>query len=117
MGTLLRLYPNRLENTVDNPRLDILRQLLAQDPSNTFVRYGLAMEHVKSGDLKGAVQEFEALLTSDPNYSAAYYHGGQTLEKLGELDQARDIYRRGIAVTRDPHALSELQAALDILGE
>ena len=117
MGTLLRLYPNRLENTVDNPRLDILRQLLAQDPANTFVRYGLAMEHVKSGDLAGAVQEFEGLLTWDPNYSAAYYHGGQTLEKMGNLDQARDMYRRGIAVTRDPHALSELQAALDILGE
>jgi len=106
-----------LENILDNPRLEILRQLLAQDPANTFVRYGLAMEHVKSGDLAGAVQEFEALLASDPNYSAAYYHGGQTLEKMGQLDQARDFYRRGIAVTRDPHALSELQAALDILGE
>lgn len=114
---MLRLYPNRLENIVDNPRLDILRQLLAQDPANTFVRYGLAMEHVKSGDLAGAVREFEALLASDPKYSAAYYHGGQTLEKLGNLDQARDMYRRGIAVTRDPHALGELQAALDILGE
>ena len=102
---------------MDNPRLDVLRQLLEQDPANTFVRYGLAMEHVKSGDLAGAVEEFEALLTSDPNYSAAYYHGGQTLEKMGNLDQARDMYRRGIAVTRDPHALSELQAALDILGE
>ena len=94
-----------------------MQQLLAQDPANTFARYGLAMEHVKTGDLAGAVQQFETLLTTDPAYSAAYYHGGQTLEKLGQLDQARDLYRRGIAVTRDPHALSELQAALDILGE
>jgi len=106
-----------LENILDNPRLEILRQMLAQDPTNTFARYGLAMEHVKSGDLEGAVGEFEAVLSTDPNYSAAYYHGGQTLEKLGKLDQARNFYRRGIAVTRDPHALSELQAALDILGE
>jgi tetratricopeptide (TPR) repeat protein len=102
---------------LDNPRLEILQQLLAQDPANTFARYGLAMEHVKSGDLQVAVQEFKALLVSDPAYSAAYYHGGQALEKLGELDQARDFYRRGIQATRDPHALSELQAALDILGE
>jgi len=107
------MYPNRLENT----RLETLRQLLAENPANTFARYGLAMEHVRSGDLKGAVQEFEAVLTTDPKYSAAYYHGGQALEKLGELDQARDLYRRGIAATRDPHALSELQAALDILGD
>jgi Tfp pilus assembly protein PilF len=90
---------------------------LANNPANTFARYGLAMEYVRSGDLKGAVQEFEAVLTTDPSYSAAYYHGGQALEKLGDLDQARNLYRRGIAATRDPHALSELQAALDILGE
>jgi Flp pilus assembly protein TadD len=93
-----------------------LRQLLAENPANTFARYGVAMEHVRSGDLEGAVQEFEAVVTADPKYSAAYYHGGQALEKLGKLDQARDLYRRGIAATRDPHALSELQAALDILG-
>lgn len=94
-----------------------MRQLVADNPGNTFARYGLAMEYVRSGDLRTAVQEFEAVLTTDPKYSAAYYHGGQALEKLGELDQARDLYRRGISQTRDPHALGELQAALDILGE
>ena len=94
-----------------------MRRLLADQPANTFARYGLAMEHVRAGDLESAVQEFEAVLTTDPGYSAAYYHGGQALEKLGKLDQARDLYRRGIPATRDPHALGELQAALDILGE
>ena len=102
---------------MDNTRLDTLRQLVAADPANTFARYGLAMEHVRSGDLAGAVQEFEAVVATDPKYSAAYYHGGQTLEKLGDLDRARELYRRGIAATSDPHALGELQAALDILGD
>ncbi len=91
--------------------------MLAADPANSFARYGLAMEHVKSGDLEGAVQQFDALLERDPNYSAGYFHGGQTLEKLGRFDGARDYYKRGLAVTRDPHARGELQAALDILGE
>ena len=91
--------------------------MLAADPANTFARYGLAMEHVKGGDLPAAVAEFDALLGHAPEYSAAYYHGGQALEKLGRFDDARDYYRRGIAATRDPHALGELQAALDILGE
>jgi tetratricopeptide (TPR) repeat protein len=98
-------------------RIDILKQMLEADPANSFARYGLAMEQVKSGDLDGAVREFQSLLEKDPNYSAGYFHGGQTLEKLGRLDEARDFYRRGIAVTRDPHARGELQAALDILGE
>jgi Tfp pilus assembly protein PilF len=91
--------------------------MLAENAGNSFARYGLAMEYVKAGELAGAVTEFETLLASDPNYSAAYYHGGQTLEKLGELDRARELYRRGVAVTRDAHARADLQAALDILGE
>ncbi|MGH9591538.1 MAG: tetratricopeptide repeat protein [Bryobacteraceae bacterium] len=95
----------------------MLNQILAENPANTFARYGLAMERIKAGDLGGAVAEFELVLDTDPNYAAAYYHGGQTLEKLGRLDQARDLYRRGIAAIRDPHALGELQAALDILGD
>lgn len=88
-----------------------------QNPANSFARYGLAMELVKSGQLETAVSEFKMVIQNDANYSAAYYHGGQTLEKLGRLDDARDFYRRGIAQTRDPHARGELQAALDILGD
>lgn len=102
---------------MEQTRIQILEQMLSQSPANAFARYGLAMEYVKSGDLKRAVAEFESLLASDPAYSAAYFHGGQTYEKLGQLDEARDYYRRGIAATRDPHARSELQAALDILGD
>jgi Tfp pilus assembly protein PilF len=101
---------------LDN-RTDILKQMLAADPANSFARYGLAMEYIKSGDLTTAVSELQTLLERDPNYSAGYFHGGQTLEKLGRLEEARDFYRRGLAVTRDPHARGELQAALDILGE
>lgn len=90
--------------------------MLAENPANTFVRYGLAMELVNTGELDRAVGEFETLLQTDASYSAAYFHGGQTLEKLGRLDQARDFYRRGLEFSRDAHARSELQAALDILG-
>jgi len=75
------------------------------------------MEYANSGALQEAMAEFGALIESDPAYSAAYFHGGQTLEKLGLLDDARDFYRRGLAVTNDPHARSEMQAALDILGD
>jgi tetratricopeptide (TPR) repeat protein len=98
-------------------RIEQLQQLLAQDPGSSFARYGLAMAYVQLAELEKAIAEFEALLGHDPNYAAAYYHGGQTFEKLGRLDEARDYYRRGLAVVRDPHARGELQAALDILGD
>ena len=111
--TAHRRYPSRLASS----RIDVLRQLLEQNPGSTFARYGLAMEYVKSGDLETAVTEFKAILATEPSYSAAYFHGGQALEKLGRLDDARALYRDGIANTRDPHARSEMQAALDILGD
>lgn len=107
------MYANKLEPT----RIEILKQLLEQNPSSSFARYGLAMEYIKAGELDHAVEAFEAVVAEDPDYSAAYFHGGQTLEKMGKFDDARSFYKRGIAVTRDPHALSELEAALDILGE
>jgi tetratricopeptide (TPR) repeat protein len=102
---------------LDPTRIEILNQLLEANPANTFARYGLAMEYVKSGSLDQAMTEFDAVLATDPGYAAAYYHGGQALEKLGRFDDAREFYRRGIASVRDAHALSELQAALDILGD
>jgi len=101
-------------------RLEVLKNMVAQNPNDSFSRYGLAMECAKSGDLEQAVQEYRALLAVNPSYAAAYYHGGQTLEKLGRLDEARAIYREGIeATTRtgDLHTRSEIQAALDILGQ
>jgi tetratricopeptide (TPR) repeat protein len=75
------------------------------------------MEYVKAGEFESAIAEFEAIATADPSYSAAYYHGGQAMEKLGRLDNARDLYRRGIERSNDAHARAELQAALDILGD
>ena len=100
-------------------RLEVLKNMVAQNPNDSFSRYGLAMEYVNAGDLEGAIQEYRTLLAANPNYSAAYYHGGQTLEKLGRREDARALYRQGIeATTRigDLHTRSEIQTALDLLG-
>ena len=100
-------------------RLDILKSMVAQNPHDSFSRYGLAMEYKNAGDLEGAVREFRGLMAVNPDYASAYFHGGQALEKLGRLEEARQLYRQGIEVTTrkgDLHAQSEMQAALDLLG-
>jgi Tfp pilus assembly protein PilF len=99
-------------------RLEMLEQMVRQDPNNTFARYGLAMEYANSGDWGQAVVEFRTLLQHDENYAAAYYHAGQALEKMGKLEQARAMYEEGIeASTRkgDLHTRSEIEAALSLL--
>jgi len=99
-------------------RLEVLKNMVQQNPNDSFSRYGLAMEYANSGNLEKAVDEYGALLALNPDYAAAYYHGGQALEKLGRIDDARRMYQRGLEATRrtgDAHTNSEIQAALDIL--
>ena len=99
-------------------RLEILEGMLAQDPGNTFARYGLAMELAKGGRYTDAVRQFAELIANKPDYCAAYFHGGQTLEKAGEVEQAAAMYRRGIEAARqagDTHTRMELEGALALL--
>jgi Flp pilus assembly protein TadD len=99
-------------------RLDVLKSIVEQNPTDCFARYGLAMEYRNTGDLDAAMDEFRALMGTHPDYAPAYFHGGQTLERMGRVAEAREVYRRGIEVTArggDPHARSEMQGALDML--
>lgn len=105
-----------LANGMD--RIEALKAMAAQDPTNLLARYGLAMEYVKQQAYGDAVATFEEVLRVNPNYAAAYFHGGQTYEKMGQVEDARAMYERGIEVTSrtgDGHTRAELQGALDML--
>ncbi len=99
-------------------RLHTLLAMVAQNPTDSFARYGLAMEYANTGELEKAVEQFRKLLSMNPNYAAAYYHAAQVLEKLGRLDEARQVYEQGIDTTTrlgDLHTRGELEAALALL--
>ena len=92
--------------------------MLAQDPKNMLALYGVAMEYKNRGDFPSAAKGFEDVIGVNPTYAAAYFHGGQTYEQLGQVNQAREIYEKGIAITArtgDWHTRAELQGALDML--
>ncbi len=93
--------------------------MLEQKPNDTFLLYGLANEYKNLGDLHKALEIYQQLMKANPDYVATYYHCGQTFEKAGNEEAAAETYDRGMEVARrigDAHALSELQAARDILG-
>jgi Flp pilus assembly protein TadD len=101
-------------------RLDTLRSMIEQDPKNSFLRYGLAMELLNTGQTEEAVTQFRTLIASDPHYAAAYFHGGRALEQLGRIDDARAIYAEGIAITArtgDDHTRGELEGAMALLAQ
>jgi predicted Zn-dependent protease len=101
-------------------RLEAVKGLVAQDPANSRVRYMLCMEYMSARDFGAAVAELKELLARDADYVAAYYQAGRASEEAGNEDAARGFYRDGIVAAKrvgDAHALSELQAALEILGD
>ena len=93
-------------------RLEQIEELLAQDPDDAFLRYGLAMEYVSRGDDEQAVRCFRDLLSVAGSYVPAYLQLGQALVRLGRTGEARDTFAEGIRVARkegDAHAAEEMQ--------
>ena len=97
----------------------MLQLMLAEKPTDSFLLYGLANEYKNLGNLPKAIEGYQHLINVNPDYVAAYYHCGQVFELAGNPEEAGAIYDQGIEAARrlgDSHALSELQAARDILG-
>lgn len=100
-------------------RLDMIREMLTQNPTDSFLLYALANEYKNEGDLPQAIAGYRHLMEVNPDYVAAYYHCGQTQEAAGDAVGAASTYDVGITVARrvgDAHALSELQGVRDLLG-
>ena len=95
-----------------------LREILALDPKNSLARFGMAMELAGRGDTEEALKEFALLLANDPDYTAGYFMSAQTLANAERNSEAVERLKAGIASatrTGNRHALSEMQAMLDVL--
>ena len=92
-----------------------LREILALDPKNSFARYGIAMELANQGETNAAISEFDALLATDPDYTAGYFMSAQTLAGAGRKPEAIERLKAGIACAArsgNSHALNEMQTML-----
>jgi tetratricopeptide (TPR) repeat protein len=92
--------------------------MLAAEPDDPFVLYGLAQEYAKAGEHARAVEYFDRCLAADPGYHYAYYHKGRSQEALGRRDDAAVTVRAGFEAARrggDEKAAGELAAYLDEL--
>jgi len=102
------------------PSIADLERLLAADPGDAFVLYGLAQEHAKAGATAKAVEFFDRCLDADPAYCYAHYHKARALQRAGDAAGALASVDAGIRAARlhgDGHALSELQALREELEE
>ena len=101
-----------------SPRIAQLRSFLELRPNDPFVHYALALELKQAGEAAESEVRFREVLQRFPEYVPTYFHFGQLLEELGQTDEARTIYERGIACAArcgDSHAERELRGALGLL--
>ena len=102
-----------------NDRLEKLSKMLEREPNDTFLIYGLALEHKKLGDDARAIELLDRVIALDPGYCYAYFQKGMAFESSGDTDAAKSAYRAGIDAAKkkgDAHAQGELEAALSMIG-
>lgn len=101
-------------------RLLRIEALLAEDPTDAFLRYGQAMEYASGGDDATAADLLRQLIAvgGDAPYIPAFLMAGQTYARLGEEGKAADVLNAGIAAARRAntaeslHAMGEMQGLL-----
>ena len=101
-------------------RREKIEAMLVDDPTDTFLRYSLAMELDKEGEHDSSLEKLGSLSQDETPYVPAFFMAGQQLARLDRLAEARAILRDGIEQARaqnDSHAAGEMSEFLASLGE
>jgi uncharacterized protein HemY len=96
-----------------SPRRLMLEQSLSEDPADTFLRYGLALQCLREGDTAEGRELLKSLIADHPDDQvAAYQQLGQSYLEAEEFGEAAAILGEGIAKATargDWHAASEME--------
>jgi len=96
-------------------RIQMLTQILSENPGDAFARYGLAMEYSKADEVATAMEHFSKLAELHPDYAPGYFMAAQLLARVGRTDEAKQWLSNGIAAAArsgNSHAKGEMEAML-----
>jgi predicted Zn-dependent protease len=83
---------------MDTERLAQFQELVALDPHDTVVRFGLGDLYLQARAFAQAAEQFAEIIRLAPHYSAAYRSLGQAYAALGRRAEAAETFQRGIAI-------------------
>ena len=98
-------------------RIEIFEQMLAADPDNTMVMFGLAKEYEKAGEHAKVIGVLEDYLAKADDEGNAYGTLAQAYLASGDREKAIETYKRGIDVSTahgHPSMANEYRMTLDI---
>jgi tetratricopeptide (TPR) repeat protein len=101
-------------------RLEQLQQMLLQEPKDEFLQYAIAIEYFSVINFEKALTCLNTILKNNSDYLAAYYQAGKCYEELKQLDNAKNIYTKGIEFAKKQNktkTLNELREALFLLED
>ncbi len=79
-------------------RIEIFKQMIKSDPSNTMVLFGLANEYLKAEDWQSAARTLEDYLEKSDDEGAAYGMLAKAYERMGEREKVKMAYKKGVEV-------------------
>jgi predicted Zn-dependent protease len=79
-------------------RIEVFEQMLAADPNNTSVLFGLAKEYEKGGDDVKLIEILQRYLAASNDEGNAYGMLARAYERMNESAKARETYQRGAEV-------------------
>ena len=77
-------------------KIEIFTAMLADQPENAMIWYGLASEQYKLENWGEAAKSLRQVVSFNPEYTAAYQMLGTVLANAGDLDGAQHAWRNGI---------------------
>jgi tetratricopeptide (TPR) repeat protein len=101
-----------------NKRLEGLLEFYKKDPNDPFILYGLALEYKSVDQFQKAELFFSELLQKNPGYVAGYLQYAQLKEKENKIEEAKELYKMGIAEANkidDKKSAKEMEDFLDDL--
>lgn len=98
-------------------RIEVFEQMLADDPSNTMVMFGLAKEYEKTGEHQKVIALLENYLATADDEGNAYGVLAGAYMQSGDREKAIETFRKGIDVSMahgHPSMANEYRITLEV---
>jgi predicted Zn-dependent protease len=97
-------------------RIELFKNMLAADPDNAMVLFGLANEYQKKSDWPNVIATLEEYLSKADDEGAAYGMLARAYMQTGQTDKAKAALEKGISTALShghPTMAGEFRQALD----
>ncbi|MEP6946625.1 MAG: tetratricopeptide repeat protein [Acidobacteriota bacterium] len=98
-------------------RIEVFRKMLADDPENTMVMFGLAKEYEKLGSYSDIIPLLETYLAKADDEGNAYGILAKAYDQAGDREKAKQTLSAGIETSMahgHPSMANEYRMTLDL---